>query len=49
MEFLSAKSGGVAAGVGIVSVTDGRVGTEFKQVGLPRVLYGLFRLFVLRF
>ena len=49
MEFFPAKSGGAAAGFGIVAVTVGRAGTEFKQIGLPRVLYGLFRLFVLCF
>jgi len=41
--------GGVAAGFGFVAVTVGRAGTEFKHIGLPRVLYGLFRLFVLCF
>jgi hypothetical protein len=48
-ELFSAKLGGVAAGFGVVDVTVGRAGTEFKPIGLPRVLYGLFRLFVLCF
>ena len=38
---------GEAAGFGMFAVTFGRAGTEFEQIGLPRVLYGLFRLFVL--
>jgi len=48
-ELFSAKFVGVAAGFGIVAVTFGRAGTKFKQIGLPRVLYGLFGLFVLGF
>ena len=48
-ELFSAKLGGSAAGFGIVAVTVGRAGTEFKEIGLPRVLYGLFRLFALCF
>jgi hypothetical protein len=48
-ELFSAKLGGAAAGFGIVAVAVGGAGTEFKQIGLPRVLHGLFRLFVLCF
>jgi hypothetical protein len=46
-ELFSAKLGGATAGFGIVAVTVGRAGTEFKQIGPPRVLYGLLRLLVL--